>query len=465
MGFRHRLMIVICLLAALSFGIGGGILITASFQTNLQENISGALNTYEAMYSTLSLLDTLGQGNTDSMVSVLEQLPGPWQALRLTQGEETLFLLGKDSHFSSLLPQPTGTECVYITTGDAIGESLQLRSQVSAGENTLTLDARFDLRPVYQARRAQQQIFLIIYAAVILVCILVSAALSARLTKQLRLLTRSVRRIASGDLATRSGIDSDDEFGQLSRDFDAMADKLQQSIGVLKEDMQRQEAFMGAFAHELKTPMTAIIGYADLLRQDGLEETTRLLAADYIFSEGQRLEKLSLKLLELLVLNKDDFTMQSVNLQQYLQQIEHALGPVMKQRGVRFVCRGDRGRVMLEPDLTRSLLYNLADNAAKAMDSGGIIAIRGVLIPGGCQLQVVDNGRGMAQEELAKITQAFYRVDKSRSRQQGGAGLGLALCRQIAELHSGSLQFQSAPGTGTRVTATLYGGRKQHEKK
>lgn len=214
---------------------------------------------------------------------------------------------------------------------------------------------------------------------------------------------------------------------------------------------------MGAFAHELKTPMTSIIGYADLLRQGGLDDTTRTLAANYIFSEGQRLEKLSFKLLELLLLQNEKLEMKPVSLSAFLLEVEQALSTVLRDRGIRLVCRGERGQAVFEPDLVRSLLYNLIDNAAKAMDSGGIIAVKGTVIPGGCEFLVADNGRGMEPKELHRITEAFYRVDKSRSRQQGGAGLGLALCKRIVELHKGDLRFASAVGTGTRVHVRLQG--------
>lgn len=214
---------------------------------------------------------------------------------------------------------------------------------------------------------------------------------------------------------------------------------------------------MGAFAHELKTPMTSIIGFADLLRQGNMDESTRMMASEYIFSEGKRLERLSFKLLELLLLKKDALSMTRVWLNTYLGEVERALAPNMKAKNIRLVCKAEAKRVILETDLVKSLLYNLVDNASKAMDNGGIIAVHGIAIPGGCQFQVVDNGRGMEPEELTKITEAFYRVDKARSRSQGGAGLGLALCKQIVELHNGSIQFASTPGKGTRVTVTLYG--------
>lgn len=464
MRFRFRLIITISLLIALSFGIGGAVLISASFYTSLNEETDAALASYESVRNTLYLLNSLGeQTDYESLVQVLEQMQSSWQVLRLSLGEEVLFQSGNAGQLTASLPVPDARKCVYTAVADAYGHGLQVLGVISAEEDQLLLQARFDLSAVYAARQTQLRLYIIIYIAVVLLGIVTASALAYVLTSRLDKLTRTARRIAGGDLSTRSNIRTHDEFGQLSRDFDAMADKLRDNIDRLETDMERQEAFMGAFAHELKTPMTAIIGYADLLRQDGMEETTRLMAADYIYTEGQRLEKLSFKLLDILLLKKDKPVMRSVNLAAFLQEVEKALGPVMKQKHIRFVCRAERGKVLLEPDLVKSLVYNLVDNAAKAMDGEGIIAVKGDLIPGGCQILVADNGRGMEKEELSRITEAFYRVDKSRSRQQGGAGLGLALCRQIVELHGGSLRFESTPGVGTRVTVTLYAGGEDHD--
>lgn len=213
---------------------------------------------------------------------------------------------------------------------------------------------------------------------------------------------------------------------------------------------------MGAFAHELKTPMTSIIGFADLLRQDSLDESTRMMAAEYIFSEGHRLERLSFKLLELLLLQKDGINLKTIWLGSFVAEVERALSPVLDKKNIRLLCKAEQTKVTFEPDLTKSLLYNLVDNAAKAMDHGGTITVQAASIPGGCQFTVTDEGRGMEKAELSKITEAFYRVDKARSRSQGGAGLGLSLCRQIVELHNGHIGFESQPGQGTTVTVTLY---------
>lgn len=457
MRFRYRLIITIALLIALSFGIGGTLLITVSFNTSLEEQTNAALNSYMSVRNTLYLLNSLGeQTDYDGMVMVLEGIEGPWDALRVKLNGNLLFQSEWGWKISDALPEPMPEQYGYMHLYDDYGHSLQVISTIQMGEDNLLLEARFNTSDVYTARQVQMKLFLLIYIVVVLLGAVAAGALSHVLTKRLNRLTKAVRTISGGDLTTRSDIRSRDEFGQLSRDFDAMADRLQENILQMETEMQRQEAFMGAFAHELKTPMTAIIGYADLLRQDGLEDGTRLTAADYIYSEGQRLEKLSFKLLDLLLLEKDEAVFREVNLSAFLEDVEKALAPVLEKKNIKLVCRGVRGKVKLEPDLVKSLLYNLVDNAGKAMDAEGSVVVRGILIPGGCEIQVTDNGRGMEEAELSRITEAFYRVDKSRSRQQGGAGLGLSLCRRIVELHGGHLHFASVPGSGTRVTVTLY---------
>ena len=462
MSYRLKLTITIALLIAISFGIGGTLMITTSFRTTLKQETQSALSSFESVQNMLYLLNSLGdQSDYESLAEALSQMDaqglGRWQALTLKSSEEELFRSGSAELLNYTLPVPSADQCSYLPVADDRGHGLIVMSMISAGETTLQLQARFNVSHVYEIRAEQQKQYFIVYSAVVLFGILASVVLSFALTRHLHRLTTTVRRISGGDLSKRSRIKSNDEFGQLSRDFDAMADKLQENIIRLESDMQRQESFMGAFAHELKTPMTSIIGFADLLRQGNLDENTRMMAADYIYSEGHRLERLSFKLLDLLLLKKDEITMKRVWLGTYLTEVERALAPNMKNKGIRLICKADQKRVVLEPDLVKSLLYNLVDNASKAMDSGGIIAVRATAIPGGCQFQVVDNGRGMEPEALTRITEAFYRVDKARSRSQGGAGLGLSLCKQIAEVHNGNISFASEPGKGTRVTVTLYG--------
>ncbi len=464
MSFRSRLIITLSLLAALTFGIGGTVLIEASFSTSLQKETESALDSFQKVQNTLVLLNSLGGYEDETELSgallmLSDRGMAEWQAISLFNGENQLARTGTALP-ESALPSPVTDGCTYTRIKDEVGYAVIIKNDVIAGDMRLTLTARFDLSHVYDARDTQIRLFIAIYLCVVPLGTLVAAALAFAITDRQRRLIEAVRRVAGGDLSVRSNLRTADEFGQLSRDFDAMADKIQESITRLETELERQEAFMGAFAHELKTPMTSIIGYADLLRQDGLDDDTRLVAADYIFSEGRRLEQLSFKLLELLLLDRDEPTMREINLYAFVKDIEKALAPVMEARGVTLVTKSERARITLDPDLVKSLLYNLIDNAAKATDGDGAVALRGRRVPGGVCFEIADNGRGMKPEEIARITEAFYRVDKARSRSQGGAGLGLALCQKIVALHDGTMSFESESDHGTIVTVTLYGKRK-----
>ncbi len=467
MSYRLRLVITIALLFALSFGASGAILITVSFHSSLEEETQAALSLYEDLSKTIVLLNDLDAlMDIPTLSFTMEQIGSSWQAVSLKTPEGVLYQKQPVLLTGSRLSSGDVGKCQYVRIADRMGHALVIVSNIGYQEKSLELMVRYDLSGVFQARDLQLRIYRVVYLCVMLFGVICAVVLSYVLTRRLTRLTVAVRRISGGDLAVRSRLTSKDEFGQLSRDFDAMADKLQTNISHLETDIQNQEQFMGAFAHELKTPMTSIIGFADLIRQGGLDENTGMMAAEYIYSESRRLERISFKLLGLLLLKRDSIVMQRLWLANYLAEVERALAPNVRSKGIQLVCRAEQVRVALEPDLVKSLLYNLVDNAAKAMDSGGIIAVKGTAIPGGCQFQVADNGRGMEPSELSRITDAFYRVDKARSRSQGGAGLGLALCKQIVELHKGSIHFDSAPGKGTRVTVTLYGkaGGKKHGK-
>lgn len=462
MSYRLKLTITISLLIALSFGIGGTMMITTSFNASLKKETQAALNSFESIQNTLYLLNSLGeQTDYESLSGALSQMReqnvGVWQSLTLTCGEDLIYRDGDLAEMPFDLPHPSAEQCSYIPVADRLGSGLLVRSIITAGEESLELTARFDMSSVYETREAQQQLYLIIYIIVVLFGIISATVLSFAMTLRLHRLTRTVRQISGGDLTKRSKITDQDEFGQLSRDLDSMADKLQENIARLEDEMLRQESFMGSFAHELKTPMTSIIGFSDLLRQGNLDENTRMMAADYIHSESRRLERLSFKLLDLILLKKDGLSLKHVTLSVYLAEVERVMAPVMKNKGIRLICRAEQQRALLEPDLIKSLLYNLIDNASKAIDADGIIVVRAAATPTGCEFQVVDNGRGMEADQLGRITEAFYRVDKARSRSQGGAGLGLALCKQIVQLHNGTIRFASEPGKGTRVTVTLSG--------
>ena len=234
--------------------------------------------------------------------------------------------------------------------------------------------------------------------------------------------------------------------------------ELERAIGNLEHVAARREEFIGSFAHELKTPLTAIIGYADMLRSKDMNPKARFTAAGYIFSEGKRLEALSLKLMDIIVAGKREFERKRYDAGYFLRAVAAVTVPSLSADGLTMDLRWDPGEIYVEPDLFKTLMINLVDNARKASRKGGVVALFGKAEEKGYAFYVRDSGRGIPKEELSKILEPFYMVDKSRSRAQNGAGLGLALCQRIAELHGTRLEYESEVGKGTTVRVLLKGG-------
>ena len=284
--------------------------------------------------------------------------------------------------------------------------------------------------------------------------------LSRYITHPISSLGRLASRIADGDYTLRSQNKSGDEIGALARDFNRMADRLVEEMQIKIREAKQKEDFTAAFAHELKTPLTSIIGYADMLNSLKLSEEECHDAYFYIYSQGKRLESLSHKLLELVSMDKNPIIFRPIPTKELEQNLRITMRPVWKQRGVRGKVEMEKAVIQGDAELLLSLLYNLMDNAVKAMDKGdeSFMLMKGTCLKDFYEIKVVDNGRGIPEEEISRITEAFYMVDKSRSRKEGGAGIGMALCQKIIQLHNGTMVVQSRLGEGTVIKITFPRG-------
>ncbi len=464
---KFCLKITLCMLGLLSvlFGVGGSLLLSTSYRNSLEREQDALFNAYQMVLGTLQILNSMnGLSNYADLSRTLEQLSGQntqsWKALRLYTMTEQIY------EYGSPLPerlaqsvQPGSCTIRYLSLGQA-GHTLVLAGTLEAGKETLYLDMVRDVTPLFETRRMQQQTYLWVFLLMAALCALLSYSIARFLTNPLVRLSQASRAIATGDLSSRAQVSGQDEVGLLARDFNVMAETLEENISQLKNSVERQERFMGSFAHEAKTPMTSIIGYADLIRGQTLSEEEQIEAANYIVSEGKRLENLSQKLLDILVLQRNAIVLIPVQPAALIQGLAAHLAPLYQQHGITTACDCEEGTCLLEPDLIKSLLTNLWDNARKAMAGrGGQITVCSAMLPDGCRIAVQDTGRGIPPAALEHLTEAFYRVDTSRAREQGGVGLGLSLCREIAALHHGSIRFESQLEQGTTVIVELRGGR------
>lgn len=277
-----------------------------------------------------------------------------------------------------------------------------------------------------------------------------------RLLRPLGALRENARSIAGGNYDQRLDIRSQDELADLAQDMNALAQAVQERVEQLEQVAEERRVFVGNLAHEMKTPLTSIMGYADLLYlPKTVSDPQRVEYSGIILEEAKRLRSLSAKLLELLTVGSVNLTFEPTPLDQVVGEVAVSLEPLLAQTQLTLSCSCPPLSIAMDRELFKSLLYNLLDNARKASPTGGRLSFTAQAEGEKAVLKIRDWGQGIPPEELEKICQPFYMVDKSRSRKAGGAGLGLALCQAIVVAHQGTMEFWSQEGEGTQVTLTF----------
>lgn len=450
-------------LLGLSFGLGGTMLIHRSFKTSLSSTIDSDLQNYESIQSTLLIaVDTNSVSSYIDMSNIINQLSAQGNSnhkniILRNSDMEVVSIMNSSFTYKEMKPSDENT-CNSIIWRENNNYYLQLCSSMDINTENLDIsqmDIVYDITSVYAARAQEQNTFRLLLIAIFVVGSITSMIAASLLTKPLEKLSSLAQHISHGDYSARLHIHSGDEIEALANDFNNMADTIEDNISELHFSMEKQEQFMGSFAHELKTPMTSIIGYADLLRSQNMSEDETNEAANYIFSEGKRLESLSLKLLDLLVVKNQETILTPTDPSLAIQNVINVMKPELAKEHITLKSSCRKGCCMMDIDLFQSLIINIIDNARKAIDDNGLIHVAGTVRDDNYVIIIKDNGRGMPPEEITRISEAFYRIDKSRSRAQGGAGLGLAICSKIAEIHQAKIKYKSAVGRGTVVTITL----------
>jgi signal transduction histidine kinase len=268
-----------------------------------------------------------------------------------------------------------------------------------------------------------------------------------KLSRPLESLQKITESIEEGDLSITADESGRDEFALLAHSFNSMIGTIKEQMSALEENAEHKQMLVDNMAHELRTPLTVIRGYADYLERAAVSEEERFAAARYIISEAERLTKMSEILLDTAYIRENPPEMSEIELDEVLRGTAERLSAKARERAVELVCETEEATVRGNALLLSMLFDNLADNALKACATGGRVVMK-------CSASIAsveDNGKGMSADELAHVTEPFYRTDKSRSLSEGGVGLGLALCRNIVEAHGANLRFESEKGKGTKI--------------
>ncbi len=294
--------------------------------------------------------------------------------------------------------------------------------------------------------------------------VVVSAAMARRFTTPLRRLTEASRGLAEGDLTRRvppSEVRAgSSELAELAVQFNAMADRLQESVEIVRRDRDRSRDFLADVSHELRTPLAALRTFNELLTEGAADDPEA--RAEFLESSGQQIERLDWLAQNLLELSKLDSGLVLLDLRP--EDLRAAVESAVEQTSAAADRRGVRVglhlpvapvRIRHDPPRVGQVVSNLVANAIKFTPRGGSVAVDVAATPDGARIEVTDTGVGIEPTELPHVFERFYRGSRANEARGSGSGLGLAIVRSIVDMHGGTVEVESRVGSGTRFSVWL----------
>lgn len=465
MKFWQRLFLGTLVIFVLAFDTGAYLLTTQACRFTRQRETENGIREQAVILS--SVTDRIANtetiyvdvpNNHERLIPILQPLADYYQQqdvlLALFDGETEVF--SNIAELDQRLLDLDSVQNKNIMDGISGGKRyIFVASQLSDYPHLTLVYAR-DISGLDEFRKDISRIFAVIN---IVVTFFMGAAIYSmlkRMTRPIDELNQITTEIARGAYDKRVVLHRTDEFGNLGNNFNLMADSVENHMRQLKKAAEDRQQFIDDLTHEMKTPMTSILGYSEYLQNAKSTEEDRVIAAGHLHNAALRLKNLSDKLLELAHLRGDKIELQNVNLSKLFEALKDMTQPLLANLQLTLDIQTAITEIKGDEMLLLSLLTNLVENAAKASQPFGTIIVKAYQQESPV-IEVSDMGYGMEQDEIHKITKPFYRVDKSRSRQFGGVGLGLSIVSQIAELHGAQLEIHSTAGAGTTVRIRFTG--------
>jgi signal transduction histidine kinase len=370
-------------------------------------------------------------------------------------------------------PAPNGRFHLVVQSPSRAGlrkESLQAEPVVQVGANSsgaYVLLVRLS-NPYTFRQTAIDNVTTVTAAVGVLalgIAVIVAAAMALRVTTPLRRLTQTSQALAEGDLSRRipraEVRQGSSEINELATQFNAMADRLEESVAIIRRDRDRSRDFLADVSHELRTPIAALLTFNELLTErTGDDPAAR---AEFLASSRVQLERLDWLAQNLLELSKLDsglvlLDLRPDDLRVAVESSVEQARQTADRRGISLELEVAPSpiRIRHDPQRIGQVVTNLVGNALKFTDPGGSVRVR--VAPteeDGGLIEVSDTGVGIEPAELPRIFERFYRGNQVNEARGSGSGLGLAIVRSIVDIHHGTVEVESAVGRGTRFVVTL----------
>jgi len=456
MRFWQKAFICTILLFLVGFDISAYLIIGKSYSMLLEQTTQNAINDHYLIKKSLrerllAVRENYDEFNADNLAFLIQPYAGYY-------GNQQIYFefYLKDELVYTSFAFERGFD-LNVSEGQ-IGYGLIETGNTPFLWITSVLDAPFsDMKLIYikkvqQIKDHRSQITAYCIAVSVIVSVILAGIIITmllKLTSPLRKLNRAAIEMTAGNYSKKVDIKSHDEVGELASSFNAMSSHVQSHIDELSRLTESKQQFVDNLAHEIRTPITAILGYGEVMGNEKISDDERNMAIRYIISQSERIKNLSAKLIDLAYLGSVQAELERVALSEMVQSVEATVRKSLEEKDIAFTKQIDVDFLYTDRDLLETLLQNLVENAIRAVAVNGKVAITAILEDNNAAILVADDGIGMEPDELSKIAEPFYRVDRSRSRKHGGVGLGLSLCSSIAAVLGAELSFTSDLGKGT----------------
>lgn len=460
MKLRTKLLIDFTVLFFVLFNIFGFILIKAIFYTSLDNAVESSFSEYNIIYSNLQS----GESMSRQFYSVQDIITLKNNTYLRNSDSELLDLVvqneEKEEVYTSaegitipdeLYEDVKGEQSAYMMTEDASGHRLLINKQIQFDDDSYYLIYSGCMESLY-TERGQYLIMLFLFNLIGgAICVAVIYIFTRTITRPLQMLVKNTEELIrrnydielkdSGDIA---------EIHMLTDSFNAMSREVSYQMNVLEEANKEKQRFIDSLTHEIRTPLTSIIGYSSLCREKKeLPDSAVQQSFDNIYKNGKRIEKLTENLIRLITLDKTQVNLKKVTLKKILGEIKTNYQVRMENEGIRMILPEQDMEVAGDEDLLNMLFSNFIDNAIKAVSGREKREINIDMKEN--EVLIRDSGKGMEKEDMEKIFEPFYMADKSRKRTFEGFGLGLAICARIMEILNIQFEIESQPEQGTTI--------------
>ncbi len=308
-----------------------------------------------------------------------------------------------------------------------------------------------NINSIYQIRNDLIKLSAILVIIILLFIALIAYTISKTLTKPLNKMQKEMVKLSKGDYKINLK-ETKNEFGNLAKSFNQMSKELENRNNELMDMINNKQVFIDNLSHEINTPLTSILGYAELLEKANCTEEQSIKFLKNIQEETKRINDIHKKLLLLSYKKNSDLEKKYVNSEKIFSEVKESINFKIEKHNINLIINNLLNEIYGDETLIRMCIINLIANAINASKDGSKIKVNGFEKDNNIYIQVIDEGQGISEENIEKIVEPFYRIDKARSRKNGGAGLGLSICKSIMQIHNGSLEIESKIGEGSTFT-------------